>query len=45
MQRDGGDKIMAQVLNCVTSHGLPEVLVAVEQLQIKVVVAVVLVDY
>jgi hypothetical protein len=30
MQRDGGDKIMAQVLNCVTSHGLPEVLVAVE---------------
>ncbi len=30
MQRDGGDKIMAQVLNCVPSHGLEAVLVAVE---------------
>jgi transposase len=30
MRHDGGDKIMAQVLNCVSSHGLEEVLVAVE---------------
>ena len=30
MRHDGGDKIMAQVLNCVLSHGLEEVLVAVE---------------
>jgi len=30
MRYEGGDKIMAQVLNCVASHGLPEVLVAVE---------------
>jgi transposase len=28
--RDGGDKTMAQVLNCVSSHGLDAVLVAVE---------------
>ena len=30
MRHDGGDKIMAQVLNCVLSHGLEAVLVAVE---------------
>ena len=30
MRHDGGDKIMAQVLNCVASHGLQEMLVAVE---------------
>ena len=30
MRHDGGDKTMAQVLNCVLSHGLEEVLVAVE---------------
>ena len=30
MRHDGGDKIMAQVLNCVCSHGLEAVLVAVE---------------
>ena len=30
MSHDGGDKIMAQVLNCVCSHGLEAVLVAVE---------------
>ena len=30
MRHDGGDKIMAQVLNCVSSHGLEAVLVAVE---------------
>ena len=30
MRHDGGDKTMAQVLNCVTSHGLEEVLVPVE---------------
>jgi transposase len=30
MRHDGGDKIMAQVLNCVSSHGLEDVLVAVE---------------
>lgn len=30
MRHDGGDRIMAQVLNCVLSHGLEEVLVAVE---------------
>jgi transposase len=30
MRHDGGDKTMAQVLNCVTSHGLESVLVAVE---------------
>ena len=30
MRHDGGDKIMAQVLNCVVSHGLEAVLVAVE---------------
>ena len=30
MRHDGGDKIMAQVLNCVTSHGLEAVLVAAE---------------
>ena len=30
MRHDGGDKIMAQVLNCVFSHGLEAVLVAVE---------------
>ena len=30
MRHDGGDKIMAQVLNCVSSHGLETVLVAVE---------------
>ncbi len=30
MRHDGGDKIMAQVLNCVLSHGLEDVLVAVE---------------
>jgi transposase len=30
MRRDGGDKTMAQVLNCVSSHGLDAVLVAVE---------------
>ncbi|WP_371436162.1 IS21 family transposase [Polaromonas sp.] len=30
MRHDGGDKIMAQVLNCVSSHGLDAVLVAVE---------------
>jgi hypothetical protein len=29
MRRDGGDKPMAQVLNCVASHGLKAVLVAV----------------
>ncbi|ABE47177.1 IS21 family transposase [Polaromonas sp. JS666] len=29
MRHDGGDKIMAQVLNCVSSHGLEAVLVAV----------------
>jgi hypothetical protein len=29
-RHDGGDKIMAQVLNCVLSHGLEAVLVAVE---------------
>ena len=32
MRHDGGDKTMAQVLNCVSSHGLQEVLVAVELL-------------
>ena len=30
MRHDGGDKTMAQVLNCVASHGLEAVLVAVE---------------
>ena len=30
MRHDGGDKTMAQVLNCVPSHGLEAVLVAVE---------------
>ena len=30
MRHDGGDKTMAQVLNCVSSHGLDAVLVAVE---------------
>ena len=30
MRHDGGDKTMAQVLNCVCSHGLDAVLVAVE---------------
>ena len=30
MRHDGGDRIMAQVLNCVASHGLEAVLVAVE---------------
>ena len=30
MRHDGGDKTMAQVLNCVSSHGLEAVLVAVE---------------
>ena len=30
LRHDGGDKIMAQVLNCVCSHGLEAVLVAVE---------------
>ena len=30
MRHDGGDKTMAQVLNCVSSHGLESVLVAVE---------------
>ena len=30
MRHDGGDRIMAQVLNCVPSHGLEAVLVAVE---------------
>ena len=30
IRHDGGDKIMAQVLNCVLSHGLEAVLVAVE---------------
>ncbi len=30
MRHDGGDKIMTQVLNCVSNHGLEEVLVAVE---------------
>ena len=30
MRHDGGDKIMAQVLSCVASHGLEAVLVAVE---------------
>ena len=30
MRQSGGDKIMAQVLNCVSSHGLEAVLVAVE---------------
>jgi transposase len=30
MRHDGGDRIMAQVLNCVSSHGLEAVLVAVE---------------
>ena len=30
MRHDGGDKTMAQVLNCVSIHGLESVLVAVE---------------
>jgi hypothetical protein len=30
MRRDGGDKTMAQVLDCVSIHGLDAVLVAVE---------------
>jgi transposase len=30
MRHDGGDKTMAQVLNCVSSHGLEAVLVAME---------------
>jgi hypothetical protein len=30
MRHDGGDKTMAQVLGCVLSHGLEDVLVAVE---------------
>ena len=30
MRHDGGDRIMAQVLNCVSGHGLEAVLVAVE---------------
>ena len=30
MRHDGGDRVMAQVLNCVPSHGLEAVLVAVE---------------
>ena len=30
MRHDGGDRAMAQVLNCVASHGLEAVLVAVE---------------
>ena len=30
LRHDGGDKTMAQVLNCVASHGLEAVLVAVE---------------
>ena len=30
MRVEGGDKTMAQVLNCVSSHGLDAVLVAVE---------------
>ena len=30
MRHDGGDRTMAQVLNCVASHGLEAVLVAVE---------------
>ena len=30
MRQDGGDRTMAQVLNCVCSHGLDAVLVAVE---------------
>ena len=30
MRHDGGDKTMAQVLNCVSTHGLDAVLVAVE---------------
>ena len=30
MRLDGGDKIMAQILNCVVSHGLEAVLVAAE---------------
>jgi len=30
MRHDGGDKTMAQVLNCVSTHGLEAVLVAVE---------------
>jgi transposase len=30
MRHDGGDKTMAQVLNCVSGHGLEAVLVAVE---------------
>ena len=30
MRLDGGDKVMAQVLNCVVSHGLEAVLVAAE---------------
>ena len=30
MRHDGGDKAMAQVLNCVSGHGLEAVLVAVE---------------
>jgi hypothetical protein len=30
LRHDGGDRIMAQVLNCVSSHGLEAVLVAVE---------------
>jgi hypothetical protein len=30
LRHDGGDKIMAQVLNSVLSHGLEDVLVAVE---------------
>ena len=29
-RHDGGDKTMAQVLNCVSSHGLEAVLVAME---------------
>ena len=30
LRQDGGDKTMAKVLNCVASHGLEAVLVAVE---------------
>ena len=30
MRHDGSDQIIAQVLNCVSSHGLEAVLVAVE---------------
>jgi hypothetical protein len=30
MRHEGGDKIMAQVLNCVSSHGLEAVLEAVK---------------